>query len=150
MNDPQETTANAPSEQKLCKMGCGFFGSNACGDCCSKCFNELNKKEGVAAAAAAPSQPSPTPPAPIAAPATPMTITSPSSVSAPAPSVADAEINAAAAASPVKKKKKKKKLSYKNMISGMMEGSGERDAEKEKESISKVTGGGAFVKIDKI
>mmetsp|Transcript_6756 Transcript_6756/g.15393 ORF Transcript_6756/g.15393 Transcript_6756/m.15393 type:complete len:198 (+) Transcript_6756:93-686(+) len=50
----------------------------------------------------------------------------------------------------VRKKKKKKKKNYKNMLSGMMEATGPRDAEKEKESIQKVTGGGAFVKIDKI
>jgi hypothetical protein len=48
------------------------------------------------------------------------------------------------------KKKKKKKASFKNMLAGMMEGSGIRDVEKEKESIQKITGGGAFVKIDKI
>lgn len=48
------------------------------------------------------------------------------------------------------KKKKKKKASYKNMLAGMMEGSGPRDAAKEKESIQKVTGGGAFCKVDKI
>ena len=47
------------------------------------------------------------------------------------------------------KKKKKKKTSYKNMIAGMME-SGERDAEKDKDAIKKVTGGGAFLKVDKI
>lgn len=54
-----------------------------------------------------------------------------------------------AAAEPIKKKKKKK-ASYKNMLAGMMEGSGERDAEKEKEVIARVTGGGQFSKIDKI
>ena len=32
----------------------------------------------------------------------------------------------------------------------MMEGSGPRDLEKEKEALRKVTGGGAFSKIDKI
>jgi len=36
------------------------------------------------------------------------------------------------------------------MLAGMMEGSGPRDATKDKESIQKVTGGGAFVKVDKI
>jgi hypothetical protein len=54
----------------------------------------------------------------------------------------------AVAAQPIKKKKKK--TSYKNMLSGMMEGSGTRDVEKEKESIARVTGGGQFSKIDKI
>jgi hypothetical protein len=55
---------------------------------------------------------------------------------------------ASVAAQPIKKKKKK--TSYKNMLAGMMEGSGTRDIEKEKESIARVTGGGQFSKIDKI
>lgn len=62
---------------------------------------------------------------------------------------AAAETKPAAAPSPTKKKKKKK-MSYKNMMAGMMETSGPRDAEKEKESIKKNTGGGNFMKIDKI
>ena len=51
---------------------------------------------------------------------------------------------------PVVKKKKKKKKGYKNLLADMMKESGERDVEKEKDNIKKVTGGGAFVKIDKI
>jgi hypothetical protein len=47
--------------------------------------------------------------------------------------------------------KKKKKASYKNMMASMMkQQSPERDVEKEKEALRKVTGGGAFSKIDKI
>ena len=70
---------------------------------------------------------------------------------APAPSLiaVHTPADATAVASPMKKKKKKK-ASYKNMLAGLLEGSGPRDAEKEKESIHKRTGGGAFVKIDKI
>ena len=50
-----------------------------------------------------------------------------------------------------KKSKKKKKTSYKAMMSSMLQGSGEtRDIEKEKQALRKVTGGGAFSKIDKI
>jgi hypothetical protein len=46
---------------------------------------------------------------------------------------------------------KKKKASYKNMMASMMkQQSAERDLEKEKEALRKVTGGGAFSKIDKI
>eukprot|EP00584_Thalassiosira_punctigera_P003339 CAMPEP_0172526558 /NCGR_PEP_ID=MMETSP1067-20121228/1448_1 /TAXON_ID=265564 ORGANISM="Thalassiosira punctigera, Strain Tpunct2005C2" /NCGR_SAMPLE_ID=MMETSP1067 /ASSEMBLY_ACC=CAM_ASM_000444 /LENGTH=147 /DNA_ID=CAMNT_0013310093 /DNA_START=79 /DNA_END=522 /DNA_ORIENTATION=+ len=147
MNGQQETTANTPSEPKLCKSGCGFFGSNATGDMCSKCFNELRKKEG---ASAAPTAAQRQPPA-TSTPAPPATTASPAPLAEPAASVAAAaEVKPAAVSSPMKKKKKKKKTSYKNMIAGMMEASGPRDAEKEKESIQKVTGGGAFVKIDKI
>jgi len=117
----------------------------------------MNKKAGAAAAAAAPipvaavtqPQPSASPTlAPVAAPVTTVTSPAPAAdVAEPTAMVVD-EIQSAAAPSPVKKKKKKK--NYKNMLSGMMEATGPRDAEKEKESIQKVTGGGAFVKIDKI
>jgi hypothetical protein len=46
--------------------------------------------------------------------------------------------------------KKKKKTSYKNMLADMMKQSPDRDIEKEKEALRKVTGGGVFSKIDKI
>lgn len=48
-----------------------------------------------------------------------------------------------------KKKKKKKKASYKDMMKSLT-ASAERDADKEKEQLRKVTGGGTFSKIDKI
>jgi hypothetical protein len=48
-------------------------------------------------------------------------------------------------------KKKKKKKGYKDMMASMMNPSSERDVEKEKDdAIRKVTGGGAFAKVDKI
>jgi len=50
---------------------------------------------------------------------------------------------------PVATKKKKKKTSYKAMMAAMTTAK-EKDIEKEKESIRKATGGGAFSKIDKI
>jgi len=49
------------------------------------------------------------------------------------------------------KKRKKKKTSYKNMMAGMMSSNTpSRDIKQEKEGLRKVTGGGAFSKIDKI
>lgn len=85
----------------------------------------------------------PQPPAPVAQPvAEPVSAPEPV-VEAPQPVVA-----APPAAQPIKKKKKKG--GYKNMLAGMMEGSGTRDIEKEKEKIASVTGGGQFSKIDKI
>eukprot|EP00560_Eucampia_antarctica_P008736 CAMPEP_0197825554 /NCGR_PEP_ID=MMETSP1437-20131217/2601_1 /TAXON_ID=49252 ORGANISM="Eucampia antarctica, Strain CCMP1452" /NCGR_SAMPLE_ID=MMETSP1437 /ASSEMBLY_ACC=CAM_ASM_001096 /LENGTH=96 /DNA_ID=CAMNT_0043425581 /DNA_START=277 /DNA_END=567 /DNA_ORIENTATION=+ len=47
-------------------------------------------------------------------------------------------------------KKKKKKASYKSMMAAMTQGNKDIDIEKEKESLRKVTGGGAFIKVDKI
>ena len=104
-------------------------GSNATGDCCSKCFNALQKSS---------------PPAPVAQPIT----TSPEPSPAVEEPVTAVQSTPVLAAEPTKKKKKK--ASYKNMLAGMMEGTGQRDAEKEKEGIKRVTGGGQFSKIDKI
>merc|ERR1712151_148135 len=50
---------------------------------------------------------------------------------------------------PVKKTKKKKKVSYKNMMSGMLNGS-EKSVDKEKEKLRQVVGGGNFTKVDRI
>jgi len=49
------------------------------------------------------------------------------------------------------KKKKKKKASYKSMMANMTKcNKNEATIQKEKENLRKVTGGGAFSKIDKI
>ena len=122
-------------------------GSNATGGCCSKCWREQQKKNGEAA------ETEPTPAAkpmetePESAP-TPMEVDE--KPAEPTKEVAVAKA-AAAPATTTPKKRKKKKASYKNMMSGMMKsGSPSRDIEKEKETLRKVTGGGAFSKIDKI
>ncbi len=55
------------------------------------------------------------------------------------------------AAATTPKKRKKKKASYKNMMKGIVQSSSpSKDIEQEKEGLRKVTGGGAFSKIDKI
>ncbi|GKY93910.1 hypothetical protein MPSEU_000357900 [Mayamaea pseudoterrestris] len=143
--DQSQTTASSPSEPKLCKKGCGFFGSSAFGDCCSKCFIEMQKKQGIvqasmqpqlAAVAEEPKQPEPS------AETQPMEVDEPVVLEAPVvepvPAAADGQT------------KKKKKTSYKNMLKDMMKSSPDRDIEKEKEQLRQVTGGGQFQKIEKI
>ena len=55
----------------------------------------------------------------------------------------------AAVANAPAKKKKKKKASYKNMMASMMKETSNKDSAKD-DAIRRVTGGGAFSKIDKI
>lgn len=144
MSEQQLNTAITPAENQpvLCKMGCGFFGSKTSGDCCSKCWNQLQRTNEDQPTESCSSN-STTPAAvekPIAAPSSPVKkIDTPALV---------------AAESPIKpkklsKKKKKKASSYKSIMAGITQGS-DKDIEKEKLAIRRVTGGGAFSKIDKI
>ena len=101
------------------------------------------KKQGDAAAAAVPAE---EPKAPVvASEPEPMDVDVPEATpmeevkETAAPDVASAPV-----------KKKKKKASYKSLMAGMLQSSPDRDIEKEKEQLRKVTGGGEFSKIDKI
>jgi hypothetical protein len=66
---------------------------------------------------------------------------------APVPEAADSSNPSNAGDTTTTKKKKKK--SYKNMMASMMKDSGSKDKDKDA-NIRKVTGGGAFSKIEKI
>jgi hypothetical protein len=151
-------------------------GSNATGDCCSKCWNDSQKKK---KSNVAPSSEDASAAAAVAAAAssvthaqsqhldtnTTNTNTSTSTTRNPNgdmspsnpislnhhPQATNNNTMAVDAQAPLLKKKKKK-TSYKDMMASYTsKRKSDADIEKEKESsIQKVTGGGAFLKIDKI
>lgn len=147
MSDQSTSTSNTPAEPQLCKMGCGFFGSSATGNCCSKCFLDLQKKANSSTEEK------------VCAPA-PMEVESSAPQGAsestePVAAAPESSVDEKAEAPVVEKKvvkKKKKKTSYKSMMASMTQrNSSEADnIQKQKEGLKKVTGGGAFSKIDKI
>lgn len=114
-------------------------GNPATSGCCSKCWRENQKKSGASAAAASPI-------------VTKQQPVEPDESSMPDAMPKEEVIQLEAlSADALKKKKGKKKLSYKAMMKGMMHSQGDEvKAEIEKEALLKVTGGGAFQKIEKI
>ncbi len=123
-------------------------GSGATGDCCSKCWNDLQKKQGGGVAEQ-----------PTEMVSTPAPVVQCLPTSEPSPMEVDdivqeeivVETVEALSTASTPLKKKKKKASYKSMMASMLQSSSpSRDLEQEKESLRKVTGGGAFSKIDKI
>lgn len=132
-------------------------GSNATGDCCSKCWSSL-KPENVPAVVTTTTVVELTTgkteadvkeeenvmetEAPPSAPSTNEATYNIKSLEDTQTTVVDSPATTPA-------KKKKKKTSYKSMMAGMLEEK-TRDIEKEKEKLRGVTGGGTFQKIDKI
>lgn len=118
---------------------------------CSKCWNENQKKDQTcdstnSTATSTPMEVDSVQCSPV--PAETRTEAS----NTPAASVAEAEAPMEIEAPVVKKspKKKKKKASYKSMMAGMTQRNNSSSIEKDKAELRKVTGGGAFSKIDKI
>uniref|UniRef100_A0A7S1V2I9 A20-type domain-containing protein n=1 Tax=Grammatophora oceanica TaxID=210454 RepID=A0A7S1V2I9_9STRA len=153
-----QTATNKPSNVVLCKMGCGFFGSSATGDCCSKCFLAAQKKKGDSSAPVEEcqtSQESQEMEVEVKkAEKEEKKVEDAMEVDEVKPVDEEVEsvvVEKKPVAETPKKKKKKKKPSYKNMMAGMMKShSPTRDIQQEKEALRNVTGGGAFSKIDKI
>jgi hypothetical protein len=121
-------------------------GNPATSGCCSKCWRDAQKKKNVEAVSPRP-EPEKSEPLSVDEP---MADAKPAVVEPKETEEVKTEVEEQpAAASPAKKKGNSKK-SYKAMMAGMMVSSPSRDIEKEKEALRKVTGGGAFSKIDKI
>ena len=147
MNADQANTDAPASAPIMCKMGCGFFGSEATGMCCSKCFLESVKKENENVASSPAAVCSEVTVDDSSATSADDTKPAPMEVDTPEPVAPAVNTAAPATATATTTKKKKKKTSYKNLMSNMMKAS-ESDAKKDRPIDG--LGGGKFTKIEKI
>jgi hypothetical protein len=136
------------AKEAITHQACCFFlefqGNPATAGCCSKCWRDAQKKNGG-------DRPKPVKKAePVAVVDEPMSDALPSIEELKEPEESQLEAETQSTSTPPKKKESKKKASYKSMMAGMMISSPTKNVEKEKEALRKVTGGGAFSKIDKI
>ena len=133
----------------LFRSNFGLQGSGATDFFCSKCFLERQKNRGCQEVSRQEVKTSPVAPAPVA----PIEAVAAAVAALPEPmevEIPPTEVVKQTEAVESTPKKKTKKTSYKAMMAAMTKASGERDVEKEKEKLRKVTGGGTFSKIDKI
>merc|ERR1712232_724388 len=125
MSAQQDTTeSTAPAQPSLCKMGCGFFGSNATGDCCSKCWGQLQASQQQVEKCTEISKEAIDPTKEQKKPTTEKEIKITQETKTEEPATTPVK------KTKKKKKKKKKKTTKKKMKSGMVNGSGKTNVDK--------------------
>lgn len=126
-------------------------GSNATGDCCSKCWAQIQpKEEPQKEKTAVELSTNENVSNELDLTVKSETAVKEASTETAKPASEEIESTANEPTDEVPAKKKKKKKSYKSMMANMLEGSTARDVEKEKEKMRDEMGGGHFKKIDRI
>ena len=126
-------------------------GSNATGDCCSKCWAQIQpKEEPQKEDAAVDVSTNENVSNELDLTVKSETLVKEGSTETTEPASEEIESTENEPSDDIPAKKKKKKKSYKSMMANMLEGSTAKDVEKEKEKMRDEMGGGHFKKIDRI